>query len=376
MKKHHALLLLLVMFLSACEPKPALFRAQTANFSQNAVIGIYSVNDGEIYTVQNITNSKQGFKINIPKKGYAEIRINDGKSEDQFWMYLDAGEFDLNLNGNQIHVYPIKETSIKKEQELIDFYKIKDAMSSGLADSLAKAKLEMDNATKETVILKARNLDTWQEKKAILNLDIIKTFSKKFPNSAHTIFLLDKLGRVDADPKIYRSIFNNLSKDVKESKAGKKLLEQINQSSQMMTGSKMPAIEGENPDGQKFDLKILKKVNLIICWTSYSWKSRTNNKTLVSLYKGYKEKGMDVEFIGVSFDKKRDWWTNIIKEDQLTWPQFSDLKGEKSPNAKNLSNYNITYFFLVDKQGNLLSNNDLNIDFVDDEIKKNLKEVK
>ncbi|WP_316804537.1 thioredoxin family protein [Pedobacter nototheniae] len=376
MKKYYCLLFLFTILLAACEPKPALFKLQTTDFGKNAVIGIYGADNGEIYSVQNITNTKQNFKINIPNKGYAAIRVNDGQKESQFWMYLEDGEFTFHLNGNQIQVYPVRTTTNKKEQEFIDFYNIKNGMSTGLTDSLAKAKLEMDKATTETIALKAQNLDIWQEKKAVLDLEIIRAFSKKFPNSEHTIFLLDKLGRTDSDPNIYRSIFNNLNEDIRESKAGKKLLEQINQSGQMMAGSKMPEIQGQNQSGEKFNPKILKKVNLIICWTSYSWKSRTNNKILTALYKTYQEKGLNVEFIGVSLDKKRDWWLNVIKEDQLIWPQFSDLKGEKSPNAKNLSNYNITYFFLVDKQGNLLSNNDLNIDFVDDEIKKNLKYIK
>ena len=370
MKKQLYLLILLAGLFSACDPAPATFNLVTKNFGPNAVITIRSAEKGETLKVENITNTNQTFKINIPIKGYATLRTEDGSRTGEYYFYLDKGNFKGVLDGKNINSYPLKHVPTEEGEQFISYYKLKDSMSKNLLDSLDIAEQAFDQATRANVLERAKDADRWREKKILLQLDIIKAFAKKYPSSSHSLFLLEQLGRADSEPQNYLSIFNSLDKEIQESKKGKSLLEEIKQANQMMAGSKMPNIEGENPDGKKFDLGILKKVNLVICWTSYSGKSRKNNQVLVDLYEKYKNK--DVEFIGVSFDKKRDWWVNVIKDDHLTWPQYSDLQGAKSPNAKNLSNYNVTYFFLVDKNGTVLTNNDLSLDFVDSEISKNL----
>lgn len=370
MKKQLYLLTLIAGLFSSCDPVPATFNLETKNFGPNAVITIQSAENGEKLKVENITNSSQTFKINIPIKGYATLRTEDGSRTGEYYFYLDKGSFKGVLDGKNINSYPLKSVPTEAGEQFINYYKLKDGMSKNLLESLDIAESEFDRATRSNIIEKAKNADRWREKKILLQLDIIKAFAKKYPGSAHSLFLLEQLGRADSEPKNYLSIFNSLDKEIQESKKGKSLLAEITQANQMMAGSKMPSIEGENPTGNKFDLKILKKINLVSFWASYSGKSRRDNQTLCSLYEKYKNK--DVEFISVSFDKKRDSWLKTIKEDKLIWPQYADFKGSESPNAKNLSNYNVTYFFLVDKNGTVLSNNDLSLDFVDSEISKNL----
>lgn len=370
MKKLLYFSIFLILILSGCISKPAIFSVNTKNYGPNSVISIYSPETGETFKVENITNSKQHFKINLPKKIYATLRVESGQKKTEYSFFLDEGDFEIDLDGNEDKAYPIKSVPSEEGKEFIEFYKIKNALSKSVTDSLNIAQIGLDNSTRENVEEKAKTLNKWLEKKEKLDLTIIKNYSEKFPNSLHTIFLLDQLGLVDTYTETYVNIFNSLSDELKESKAGKTLLDEITRSSRMMVGSKMPNIEGENPNGKPFDKKILKKVNLVIVWTSYNTKSRENSKMLNELYKNYKNK--DVEFIGVSLDTKRNWWVNVIKQDKLDWPQFSDLKGAKSPNAKNLSDYNIPYFFLIDKEGKVLMNNDLTTGFIKDEIRKRL----
>ena len=370
MRKMLVFAVLIVAMLSSCDRSPAVFNVTTKNFNKNAVINIFSPETGEVFKVENIINGSQTFKINLPKKGYAALTAQDGETLRKYWFYLDGGDYDVILDANNNKSYPFKKVPSKEGAEFVDFYKIKDALSLNLVDSLDNAQHEMDKSTRENVDEKAQKLDKWLEREGLLELTIIKEFSKKYPNSPHTLFLLDQLGRVDTDTETYVTIFNGLSNDLKESKAGKNMLEQITRSSRMMAGSKMPEIEGQSPNGKPFDLKILKKINLVIVWTSYNTKSRENNLFLKDLYEKFKNE--DVEFIGVSLDQKRNWWLNVIRDDKLTWPQFSDLKGAKSSNAKNLSDYNIPYYFLIDKQGKVLMNNHLTTDFISDEIRHRL----
>lgn len=371
MKKQLYLLTLLAGLFSACDPAPATFNLETKNFGPNAVITIQSAEKGETLKVENITNSNQTFKINIPIKGYATLRTEDSSRTGEYYFYLDKGSFKGVLDGKNASIYPLKSAPDTEGEEFIDFYKLTGHMSKDILDSLNIAEQELDQANQSNIMEKAQKADRWREKQLQLKLEIIRAFAKKYPSSTHTLFLLERLGTVESEAKHYLAIFNGLDKKVQESKKGKSLLAEITQANQMMAGSKMPNIEGENIEGNKFDLKVLKKINLVTFWASYSGKSRRDNQTLTSLYEKYK-KNKDVEFISVSFDKKRDSWLKTIKEDKLIWPQYADFKGSESPNAKNLSNYNVTYFFLVDKNGTILTNNDLSLDFVDSEISKNL----
>ncbi|QIL39786.1 redoxin domain-containing protein [Pedobacter sp. HDW13] len=370
MKKQLYLIALVACLFSACDPAPATFNVETKNFGPNAVITIQSSENSETLKVENITNGKQHFKINVFNKGYAILRTEDGTKKQEYFFYLDKGNFDGVLDGSDINAYPFKSLPSKKGEEFIDFYKIRQNLTKNLMDSLVIVEDELDKANPNNIMERAKNADRWREKKIHFEFNAIKAFAKKFPGSELSLFLLERYGRAETDPNLYTSIINSLDDEVKESKRGKQLLKETEQASKMMAGSKMPNIEGENQQGQKFDSKILKKVNLFICWASYSTKSRENNRILTTLYDKYKNK--DVEFIGISYDKKKDWWINVIKDDKLNWPQYADLKGAKSPNAKKISNYSITYFFLADKNGTVLSNNDLNLDLVDDEISKNL----
>ncbi|WP_343522946.1 thioredoxin family protein [Pedobacter sp.] len=370
MKKYLRIIALSACLFTACDPKPAVFELETKNFGPNAVVSIQTSENNETLKAENITNGNQTFKINIPKKGYAILKTQDNENKEEFYFYLDKGNYKGILDGAKSNTYPFTVVPTQQGEEFINFYKLKKNMSKTLFDSLAIAEHEFDIATRSNIMEKAKKVDIWREKKHQSELEEIKAFAKKYPTSEATIFLLNRFGRADSETKKYLSIFKSLDQDVQESKMGKKLFAEIMQANQMMAGNKMPNIEGETPNGKKFDLSILKRVNLVICWVSYSGKNRKNNKVLVDLYEKYRHQ--NVEFIGVSYDKNKDSWEKIIKADKLIWPQYSDLLGAKSPNAKNLSNYNATYFFLVDKNGTVLSNNDLTLDFVDSELSKYL----
>ena len=373
MKRSLFILSAISVFLFACDPKPSNFTMDTKNFDANAVVAINDIATNKTLAAINIENKTQAFSINLPTDNFEELKIQDGKTERTYWMYLGKGVTKLTLDGNDLYHYPIKEATTAEGKELIEYYKLKDAQSKTIEDSLELAKNAMGNATRETVADLAKNLDRWQAESTNLNLDIVKEFTKKNSDSKVSAFLLTKLAGIEDNPKGFQSIFDGLSDDVKKSDIGKDLAVQIADATLMSKGSIMPNIEGTNLQGAAFDKsKVLKKVNLIITWTAYSGKAASNNKELVSLYETFKDK--DVEFISISYDKDKEAWANAVKSQNLTWPQYSDLKGANSPNAKNISDHNITFFAIVDKQGKVLSTKDLSMDFLADDLNKALKQ--
>jgi len=79
--------------------------------------------------------------------------------------------------------------------------------------------------------------------------------------------------------------------------------------------------------------------------------------------------------VSVSFDTKREWWLGSVRDDKLTWPQVSDLKGNDSPNAVNWNITDIPDYFLLDGAGHTLEK-DLLFNEIGISIEKHLKTSK
>lgn len=346
---------LLLLLLSGCNEGEAVFNIQSINAGKNAVIEIYDLKSNRPLGVTNIINGSQQLKITLISPQYGSINITENKVETPFLIYLEKGEYELETGKMQKDQYPVKRSSSRAETEFIDYYQIKEQTGRHLKASFEKAKIEFDNSTAANVAEKSEALSIWAAKNQKAALEAIKIFAKKYPESQNTIFLLNQLGLVETEAIVYATILKGLSPDVQQSKAGQELFKEITVSRQMSEGSIIPVIEGSNPKNQAFDAaKIFKKVNLIICWTTYDSKSRRANPKLVSLYEKYRN--MDVEFIGISYDKNRKWWTDVIRDDHLDWPQYTDLKGAKSPNAKSFSDQRVPYMLITDQKGKILAN--------------------
>lgn len=370
--KKTILFLLITIFIYSCNDGPAVFNLTAKNFSKNATITISNAKTGEKLKVENI-KGEQTFQVNLPKEGYAEIKIEDGNDFRLFWFYLKTGNYNLVINSaDNRAIYPFKKTPSTEGEDFINFYKIKNNLYKPINDSLLLAKRAVDAADKTNITVRVDVFADLMERIKTLDLTAIEAFAKKHPNSPNTVFLLDQLGITDLNSNQFEKIFNYLDDDVKNTKPGKKLLEQITRVNNTKPGNTFAGIAGETPDGKAFSNDILKKLNLVFVWTSYNNRCRTNNKSLIALYEKYKNQG--VEFIGVSLDDKRNWWVNVVRDDKLTWPQFSDLKGAKSPNARNIGNYNVPHFMILDKKGKILMSEDISIELLEEDIIKYLKQ--
>lgn len=111
-----------------------------------------------------------------------------------------------------------------------------------------------------------------------------------------------------------------------------------------------------NPEGKPLKLSDYKgKFVLIDFWASWCGPCREENPNLVKTYQQFKDKGFEI--FGVSLDTPGDHlkWINAIKNDQLTWPQVSDLKGWENEAAKIYGIRSIPASFLIDPSGKIIA---------------------
>ncbi|WP_443945706.1 peroxiredoxin family protein [Pedobacter sp. AW1-32] len=371
MKSNLLFICLLALILTSCKPKPAQFNIKASNIDNNAVLSVFDAVTGKLYKAENIHNGAQLFHINLPKKGYASMEIDVLNRKRKYWFYLDEGDYEMKIDGKKTD-YPITSASSDLQNELINFYTTSGRRKQMIADSLEVATQLLDTANPLNVDARARNMEKWQTKLVDAGVEAVEKFAIKYPKSELSILLMEEIGDIAQNPQRFSKIFNALDANVRESKLGEKFNIQLQRANKMAVGSIMPAIEGKDLQGKKFDKKILKKTNLIICWAAYSGQSRRDNLAFVKLYERFKNE--NVEFISVSFDNYESSWKSGIAKSKMSWPQYSDLLGSKSPNAKNLSNFNASYYFIIDQSGKVLANN-ISMDLVAHELEKAIKKT-
>ena len=126
-------------------------------------------------------------------------------------------------------------------------------------------------------------------------------------------------------------------------------------------GKKFTDVTSKTPDDKPISLSDYAgkgKYVLIDFWAGWCTPCRNANPRLVRLYNQYKDKGFEI--VGISFDRDKETWVKAIRDDNLTWPQMSDLDyfGKAS---KLYSVTGIPHMVLLDKEGNIIAKEGLHV---------------
>ena len=95
------------------------------------------------------------------------------------------------------------------------------------------------------------------------------------------------------------------------------------------------------------------KVTIIDFWASWCGPCRQEMPSVVKLYESHKAQGLGI--IGISLDEDYKAWAEAVKTMNMTWPQFSDLRGWDDFAARRFGVTAIPHTMIVDQQGNILA---------------------
>ncbi|MHC5362534.1 redoxin domain-containing protein [Myroides sp. LJL110] len=185
----------------------------------------------------------------------------------------------------------------------------------------------------------------------------IANYPKENPTSIVNLINIQKIYK---NPKITKSKLLEhwalVSDPLKQTPLGKVIQKHLDSlpDSAVAIGNKAPDFQAPTPDGTMFSLQQgLDKITIIDFWAAWCAPCRMQNPILVELYKKYHSKGLQI--IGVSLDKDKDKWLQAIEQDNLSWPQVSNLLYFKDPIANTYEIKSIPATFIVDQKGVIIA---------------------
>ena len=285
---------------------------------------------GQNLAGQNITNGT--FKVDtvLENKGYGLLTLQKtGEKATPVEVYLEPGQYTIEANAKHLDRYPNIKSSSAIQNDLTAYHAIQEQVIEKKMNSVfgVREKLDMDK----------------------LKLEAFQSFIKQHPNSKAAAHLMIDVN-YQKDAEAYSSIYNKMGTEAKNSEEGKFLSNKLGVMMKLLPGATAPVIAGNTPDGKPFDQSQLnKKVYVVEFWKAGNQVSRLNHQDMVKSFL----KNVDMNKVGIisiSMDTKRDWWTKAIADDKLTWPQYSDLRGDESSNAERWAITKVpTYYILNGK---------------------------
>jgi len=298
-----------------------------------------------------VKNNKFQFTGIIKNPIEASFIIPPASAMTNDWFYLENNKINMEIT--------VEKKKIKQYE--ISFIKI---------DTIAGTKTAHIRCNFEKFEKLNHDNDDWSSLLFLRLKDIIE----KNPSNNYSSFLLTqsatKLNKEQIDV-----LFNKIDTLAISNQRLESLKRIIYPNLALKTGNKLFNFDLPNPNNKVISTRNFRgKVLYIDFWASWCRPCRKVNPELLKVYAKFKHNGFEI--LGVSIDKDIEKWKKAIVKDKLTWKNVIETDGF---HGKIASKYNITAIpknYLVDKNGNIISE-DIAIDklenFLKDFDKKNEK---
>ncbi|MDV6168552.1 TlpA disulfide reductase family protein [Flavobacterium sp. DG1-102-2] len=313
-----------------------------------------------------IENGKFVFKGGVTEPALHFIQVDGVQGKAEF--ILEEGAIDIAVDKDSI--FKTRRTGTYNNDKLTEYY---DKISSPRQKMMAfqkKNQAEMMDAYKKQDTVVMNRLNKGYEAIGKEMRSIADDFVTKNPKAYITVLLLKQsLSMQNTQYADAKKKYDALDADIKKTKMGKELGEQIEKlnpaaapapatalpgKSNAEVGNTAPAFSASTPAGKQFSLKeAIGKVTIIDFWASWCKPCRMENPNVVAMYNELHAKGLNI--IGVSLDDSDKKWKDAIAADKLTWNHVSNLKGWEDPIAVQYGVQSIPATFILDASGKIVA---------------------
>ncbi|WP_430908007.1 redoxin domain-containing protein [Maribacter sp. 2-571] len=291
-------------------------------------------------------------KADVPEMHYLFFDKLGGNSA----LIIENGEIEWSGQKDSLNVAKIEGT---EQNAIFSDYLDKFKGISGRAQSIQED-MQKANASRDEATLTALRDEMMELQEEYKNFDL--NYIKEHRNALISTLLIERaMGSRALPSSDIQNMYDSLTPDMKNTKAAKRILEQLKvvrereeNAKSTDIGATAPEFSAPTPDGKETSLSEVKgKLTLIDFWAAWCKPCRAENPNIVKVYEKYHDKGFNV--LGVSLDRKAEDWKKAIADDGLVWNHVSNLAYFNDAIAKLYNVDAIPAAFLLDENGVIIA---------------------